>query len=56
MAVNTNIIGTKRVVELSKLMKNLQVFVHVSTAYANCDQTFITEEVFEPKIVPGFYF
>jgi hypothetical protein len=34
-------------------MRNLQVFVHVSTAYANCDQSYITEEVYEPKIQPG---
>ena len=53
IAVNTNVKGTKRVLELSKCMHNLQVLVHVSTAYANCDRNYITEEVYEPKIIPG---
>ncbi len=37
-------------------MKNLHVFVHVSTAFSNCDQTFITEEIFKSKILPGNMF
>jgi fatty acyl-CoA reductase len=28
------------------------VFVHVSTAFANCDQKYITEEVFRPPVMP----
>ncbi len=52
IAVNVNIVGTKKVIELSKKLKFLEVFVHVSTAFANCDKKFITEEVFKPPVMP----
>lgn len=39
-------------IDLSKNFKFLEVFVHVSTAFANCDQKFITEEVFKPPVMP----
>jgi fatty acyl-CoA reductase len=29
-----------------------QVFVHVSTAYANCDKPFIEEMVYNPSVEP----
>ena len=31
----TNLLGTRRVMELSQQFKNLKALVHVSTAYAN---------------------
>jgi fatty acyl-CoA reductase len=48
-----NLVGTKRVVELCKELKNLKAFVHVSTAYANCDRTTINEEVYKSPIEPN---
>lgn len=47
-----NIIGTQKVIELCKDMKHLKVFVHVSTAYANCDRTTINEEIYKAPIEP----
>lgn len=32
--------------------KKPKVFVHVSTAFANCDQKYITEEIFKPPVMP----
>ena len=52
VAVDMNLIGTKRVIDLSKRMKNIEVFLHVSTAYANCDRQFIAEEVYPSPVAP----
>ena len=52
MAVSLNIIGVKKVMELCKELKNLEIFVHVSTAYANCDRLHISEEVYNPPVKP----
>lgn len=52
VAVDMNLIGTKRVIDLSKRMKNIEVFLHVSTAYANCDRQFIAEEVYPSPVQP----
>jgi alcohol-forming fatty acyl-CoA reductase len=52
MAVSMNIIGVKKVMELCKELKNLEIFVHVSTAYANCDRLHISEEVYNPPVKP----
>lgn len=45
-------IGTKKVLELCKTLRKLEILVHVSTAYANCDKKYITEEVFKPPVMP----
>lgn len=50
--MDINVIGTKRIIDLSKKFRNLEVFLHVSTAFANCDKKFITEEVFKPPVMP----
>jgi alcohol-forming fatty acyl-CoA reductase len=47
-----NIIGVKKMLDLAKKMKNLEVFVHVSTAYANCDRQHISEVVYNPSVQP----
>ncbi|RNA15898.1 fatty acyl- reductase 1-like [Brachionus plicatilis] len=52
VAVGMNIIGTKKVIDLSKQMKNLEALVHVSTAYANCDRQHISEVVYNPPVQP----
>jgi len=53
VAVEMNIIGTKKVVELCKRIKHLEVLVHVSTAYANCDRQHISECVYNPPVQPS---
>ncbi|RXG62230.1 putative fatty acyl-CoA reductase [Armadillidium vulgare] len=50
VAVNLNILGTKRVVSLAKKMTNLKAFVHVSTAYGNCHLPTIDEKLYAPPI------
>ena len=52
VAVGINIIGTKKVVDLAKKVKNLEALIHVSTAYANCDRFHISEIVYNPPVQP----
>jgi fatty acyl-CoA reductase len=47
-----NIIGTRKVIDLAKKCKHLEVMVHVSTAYANCDRSHISEVVYNPPVRP----
>jgi len=50
VAVQMNIIGTKKVLDLCKQMPNLQALVHVSTAYANCNRDQIDEVIYPPPL------
>lgn len=52
LAVNMNVIGVRKMIQLAKGVKNLVAFVHVSTAYANCDQNSIEEVVYPPPVEP----
>lgn len=52
LAVEMNIIGVQKMIALAKKLKHLEVFVHVSTAYANCDRQHISETVYNPPIQP----
>jgi len=52
VAVDMNIIGVKKVIDLSRKIKNLEALVHVSTAYANCDRQHISEVVYNPPVQP----
>ena len=52
VAVEMNIIGTKKVISLAKKMGNLEVLIHVSTAYANCDRIHISEVVYNSPVQP----
>ena len=52
LAVKMNIVGTKKVLDLAKKMTKLESFVHVSTAYANCNRSSIDEVVYEPPVDP----
>ncbi|KAG8306270.1 hypothetical protein J6590_050641 [Homalodisca vitripennis] len=45
-AYNINVRGTQEMINLAKEMKNLKVFVHVSTAYANCHLETIEETLY----------
>ncbi|XP_050689457.1 putative fatty acyl-CoA reductase CG5065 isoform X1 [Eriocheir sinensis] len=53
VAVNMNMLGTKRVVSLAKKMKNLQSLVYVSTAYSNCHLPEVYEELYPAPIDPS---
>ncbi|KAJ3641735.1 hypothetical protein Zmor_028216 [Zophobas morio] len=45
-----NVSSTKEMIKLAKEMANLKVFVYVSTAYSNCINNYIREEIYEPPI------
>jgi fatty acyl-CoA reductase len=52
LAVEMNIIAVAKMIALAKQMRKLDVFVHVSTAYANCDRRHVSEIVYNPPIQP----
>lgn len=46
-AVNMNLAGTRRAMDVARKMKNLEAFVHLSTAFCNCDQEIMYEKVYD---------
>ncbi|XP_059061571.1 putative fatty acyl-CoA reductase CG5065 [Achroia grisella] len=51
-AINMNTLGTKKVLDLAEGMKELEVFVHVSTAYCRCEVEVLEEKVYPAKHKP----
>ncbi|XP_071580009.1 putative fatty acyl-CoA reductase CG5065 [Temnothorax nylanderi] len=56
LSVKINTLATKRLVQLCNRMHNVEAFIHVSTAYCNCDRTEdVAEEIYpvrpEPDLV-----
>ena len=47
-----NIVGTRKVIELCKKMRNLEAFIHLSTAFQTYDPKVIEEKVYEPPAPP----
>lgn len=45
--VEMNLIGTKNVIDVCKQMSNLMALLHLSTAFCNCDQDVLREEVYD---------
>lgn len=45
-------IGTRRVLDLARQMKHLQVFVHLSTAFCHVDQEELGETVYDASHDP----
>ncbi len=50
LAAEMNLVAVKRMIDLCTTFKQLESYVHVSTAYANCDRDVIDEVVY-PAIV-----
>lgn len=48
-AVILNTRGTREVCQFAESLKKLAIFLHVSTAYSNCESMHITEEMYPPK-------
>ncbi|XP_022224530.2 putative fatty acyl-CoA reductase CG5065 isoform X1 [Drosophila obscura] len=46
-AIDMNLVGTKRALAVAKEMKHLEAFIHLSTAFCNCDQEVMYEKVYE---------
>ncbi|KAM9278658.1 fatty acyl-CoA reductase 1 isoform 2-T3 [Morus bassanus] len=51
-AVQLNVTATQQLLFLAQRMKNLEVFMHVSTAYAYCNRKQIEEVVYPPPVDP----
>ncbi|KAM6133885.1 fatty acyl-CoA reductase 1 isoform 2-T2 [Phoenicopterus ruber ruber] len=51
-AVKLNVIATQQLLSMAQRMKNLDVFVHISTAYAYCNRKLIEEIVYPPPVDP----
>ncbi|CAG9770342.1 unnamed protein product [Ceutorhynchus assimilis] len=51
-AVKINIEGCQQLIQLARECKKLDVFVHISTAYSNCQEMLIKEEFYPPHIDP----
>ncbi|KAM7358480.1 fatty acyl-CoA reductase wat isoform 1-T3 [Cochliomyia hominivorax] len=49
-AIDINVLGTKKILDLAMEMKNLKSFVHISTLYCNCNLKKIQEKVYETEI------
>lgn len=47
-----NLTGTKNVLDMCKDMKNLLAVLHLSTAFCNCDQEVLYEEVYDSPQTP----
>lgn len=53
VAVNMNMLGTKRVIALAHKMLNIKALVHVSTAFGNCHLSETHEEIYPAPIDPA---
>ncbi|KAL7862618.1 hypothetical protein SRHO_G00116020 [Serrasalmus rhombeus] len=49
-AMQLNVLATQKMVSLAHRMKRLEVFIHISTAYAHCDRELIEEVVYPPPV------
>uniref|UniRef100_A0A673GJ26 Fatty acyl-CoA reductase n=1 Tax=Sinocyclocheilus rhinocerous TaxID=307959 RepID=A0A673GJ26_9TELE len=49
-AMQLNVLATQKMVNLAHRIKHLEVFIHVSTAYAHCDRELIEEVVYPPPV------
>ncbi|XP_078139076.1 fatty acyl-CoA reductase 1 isoform X3 [Centroberyx gerrardi] len=49
-AMQLNVLAAQKMVALAHKIKHLEVYIHVSTAYANCDRELIEEVVYPPPV------
>lgn len=49
-AIDINVLGTNKILNLTMKILNLKSFLHISTLYCNCDRSNIRETVYEPEI------
>ena len=50
LALKLNVVGLENVLELCRNLKKLVAFVHVSTAYSNCDRDVLEEKFYPPSV------
>ncbi|XP_059832165.1 fatty acyl-CoA reductase 1 isoform X4 [Hypanus sabinus] len=51
-AMQLNVVATRQLLTFAQLMKKLEVFIHVSTAYAHCNRKHIEEVIYPPPVDP----
>ncbi|XP_072128960.1 fatty acyl-CoA reductase 1 isoform X2 [Mobula birostris] len=51
-AMQLNVVATRQLLAFAQLMKKLEVFIHVSTAYAHCNRKHIEEVIYPPPVDP----
>ncbi|KAI4872077.1 hypothetical protein NFI96_026542, partial [Prochilodus magdalenae] len=51
-ALQLNVIATQQLLALALQMQNLHAFIHISTAYANCNRRHIDEVIYPPPVEP----
>ncbi|KAM6937799.1 fatty acyl-CoA reductase 1 isoform 1-T1 [Xenentodon cancila] len=49
-AMQLNVLATQKMLALAHRMKHLEIFIHISTAYAHCDRELIEEIVYPPPV------
>ncbi|XP_041852895.1 fatty acyl-CoA reductase 1 isoform X2 [Melanotaenia boesemani] len=49
-AMQLNVLATQKMLALAHRMKHLDIFIHISTAYAHCDREVIEEVVYPPPV------
>ncbi|CAG7817879.1 unnamed protein product, partial [Allacma fusca] len=52
VAMNINLGGTNEVLELAESMELIKAVVYVSTAFSNCERSFIEEKIYPVRIDP----
>ncbi|XP_028403978.1 fatty acyl-CoA reductase 1-like [Dendronephthya gigantea] len=50
LALTLNVVGLENVLELCRNVKKLEAFIHVSTAYSNCNEDVIEEKFYPPSV------
>ncbi|PWA30165.1 hypothetical protein CCH79_00014967 [Gambusia affinis] len=51
-ALQLNVIATQQLLSLAQQMHHLEAFIHISTAYANCNRKHIDEIIYPPPVAP----
>uniref|UniRef100_A0A8C8HZY8 Fatty acyl-CoA reductase n=1 Tax=Oncorhynchus tshawytscha TaxID=74940 RepID=A0A8C8HZY8_ONCTS len=51
-ALQLNVMATQQLLNLAQQMHHLQAFIHISTAYANCNRRHIDEIIYPPPVEP----
>lgn len=53
--VQSNVRGTRDILDIAKKMQHLQVFAYVSTAYSHCPRDIVDEKFYDPPMDPEFW-
>ncbi|XP_078424236.1 fatty acyl-CoA reductase 1 isoform X1 [Cetorhinus maximus] len=51
-ALQLNVVATHQLLMLARQMQKLEAFIHISTAYANCNRNHVEEVIYPPPVEP----